>query len=60
MRPRLCTLVSGVFQIGSDVGMRKIALKLAFCFAAFSAGMAWGVAADAAEMGLPLAQMFLS
>jgi hypothetical protein len=40
--------------------MRKIALKLAFCFAAFSAGMAWGVAADAAEMGLPLAQMFLS
>lgn len=38
--------------------MRKIALKLVFCCAAFSGGMAWGIVAEAAEMGTPITSMF--
>jgi hypothetical protein len=40
--------------------MRKVAAKMVFCFVAFSAGMAWGVAAEAAELGLPIAEIFLN
>ncbi len=39
--------------------MKKIAAKMVFCFFAFSAGMAWGVAAEAAELGLPITELFL-
>lgn len=31
--------------------MKRILFKMGFCFASFGSGMAWGVVAEAAEMG---------
>ena len=38
--------------------MRRILLKLFVCTTAFTAGIAWGVVAEATENGASLAQIF--
>lgn len=38
--------------------MKNIMIKFVFCAAAFSGGIAWGIAAEAAETGVTLATMF--
>ena len=38
--------------------MRRILVKMSFCAFAFSAGLAWGIANEAAEAGIPLSQLF--
>jgi enoyl-[acyl-carrier-protein] reductase (NADH) len=38
--------------------MKSIFMKCVFCAVAFSGGIAWGIAAEAAETGVTLATMF--
>lgn len=37
---------------------KRVLLKTAFAFAAFSSGVVWGIAAEASAAGIPLIGLF--
>lgn len=39
--------------------MKRIMLKLGFCFTSFGGGMVWGIVAEASEMGYQLSGIFV-